>query len=194
MVTVTAPAAVRTDRARPVPGARSTSRSRRTRDGAVTAAAASVAALDGAALLGDPARVRRAVTRVAAPEAVPALLDVYEQATRLTREQLGTGTIPTPRVIMRIVPVGYRVDGYTREAATVSVWRVGIIGSGSTVEPQQSWRTETVSLKWERDGWKVLWFESTPGPTPPLDSAARSSPAELFAAVPQFSEFTRALP
>ena len=67
-------------------------------------------------------------------------------------------------------------------------------GPAFTLEPQQSWRTETVSLKWERGGWKVLWFESTPGPTPPLDSATRSSPAELFAAVPQFSEFTRALP
>ena len=97
-------------------------------------------------------------------------------------------------LILRAVPVGYRIDRFTRDAATVSLWRVGIVGSGATVEPQQSWRTETVSLVWERGGWKVASFRSSPGPTPPLAPSAATPASELFATVPEFEELKHARP
>ena len=165
----------------------------RTRDGAATAATAYIGALDGRAILDAP-RLRKTLTSIASAGSLDGLVRAYEQAARETRARLGVGTAPEPVVILRAVPVGYRIDRFTPDAATVSLWRVGIVGSGATVEPQQSWRTETVSLLWEDGDWKVASFRSSPGPTPPLAPAMATSAGELFVLVPEFEEFMRARP
>ena len=165
----------------------------RTREGAAAAATAYVGALDGPALLDEP-RLRKTLASITSAESLDGLVRAYEQAARQTRVRLGVGTLPEPVVILRTVPVGYRIDRFTPDAATVSLWRVGIVGSGATVEPQQSWRTETVSLVWERENWKVASFRSSPGPTPPLSASAPTPAGELFVSVPEFEEFTRAIP
>ncbi len=177
----------------PARGSGTSSGYRRTRDGAAAAATAYVGALDGPALLDAP-RLRKTLIQIAAAEALDGLVRAYEEAATRTRERLGVGTAPEPVVILRAVPVGYRIDRFTPEAATVSLWRVGIVGSGATVEPQQSWRTATVSLVWERDDWKVASFRSLPGPTPPLAPSVATSAGELFVLVPEFEEFMRARP
>ena len=103
--------------------------------------------------------------------------------------------MPAPVVILRSALVGYRVDGFSRSEATVAVWRVGIVGSGAALQPQQAWRTETVSLLWETGGWKVASFASAPGPTPPLPpTVAATAVADLFSEIPRFREFSDALP
>ena len=192
-ITVTVTSASNTrDKKLASPGGRLTARYERTREGAVAAATAYVGALDGSAIL-DPARLRRTLEAVASSNSLPGLLRAYEQATSLTRERLGVRTTPEPVVIVRAAPAGYRIDGFTPEAATISIWRVGIVGSGATVKPRQSWRTEAVSLVWENGRWKVASFRSTPGPTPPLATAAAAA-SELFASIPQFEEFDGALP
>jgi hypothetical protein len=166
----------------------------RTRAGAVAAASSYVSELDGRALL-NSTRLRTIIGRIASSDARAQLVAAYEQATSQARERLGVNTVPAPVVIVRAAPVGYRIDGFSNGAATISIWRVGIVGSGATVEPQQSWRTETVALTWEGGRWKVASFSSSPGPTPPLSTAASpTSPGDLFAAVPQFEAFTRADP
>lgn len=165
----------------------------RTPEGAVAAATAYVAALGGPAIL-DPAAVRTTITAIASAGSRDDLVRAYELAAAQARERLGVGTSSDPVVVLRTAPVGYRVDGFHRRAATVSIWRVGIVGSGATVEPRQSWRTETVSLVWEDGTWKVDAVRSSPGPTPPLAGPAATPPAELFAAIPRFEEFTRELP
>lgn len=165
----------------------------RTRDGAVAAATAYIGALDGPAILDEP-RLRKTLASIASAESLDGLVGAYEQAARQTRVRLGVGTSPEPVVILRTVPVGYRIDRFTPDAATVSLWRVGIVGSGATVEPQQSWRTETASLIWEGENWKVASFRSSPGPTPPLTASAPTPAGELFVSVHEFEEFTRAIP
>jgi hypothetical protein len=165
----------------------------RTSQGAATAATAYVGALDGPALL-DARRLQTTLAAIASVESRAALVRAYEQAATQTRERLGVGTAPEPMLILRAVPVGYRIDRFTRNAATVSLWRVGIVGSGATVEPQQSWRTETVSLVWERGGWKVASFRSSAGPTPPLAPSAGTPASELFATIPEFEELKHARP
>ena len=165
----------------------------RTSQGAAAAATAYVSALDGPALLDAP-RLRKTLAAIASAESRDALVRAYEEAATQTRQQLGVGTAPEPVLILRAVPVGYRIDRFTPDAATVSLWRVGIVGSGATVEPQQSWRTETVSLVWERGGWKVASFRSSPGPTPPLAPSAATPASELFATVPEFEELKHARP
>lgn len=160
--------------------------------GAVVAATAALDALGGAALL-EPVRLQRALGSVAAATALPDLRRAYGQAALQAREQLGAGTTPEPVVIVRAAPVGYRIERFSQDAATISVWRVGIVGSGATVEPRQSWRTETVSLVWERGAWKIAALRSSPGPTPPLATAAADA-SELFTSIPRFEEFGAAIP
>ena len=185
-VTVTSPS-----RAQPPPHAAS---DERTRASAIAAAATYVSELDGSVLL-DSSRLRRTVDRIASAQARPNLVAAYEQAVTQARERLGLATVPAPVVILRAAPVGYRVDSYSSGRATISIWRVGIVGSGATVDPQQSWATETVTLLWQRGAWKVSGFSSTPGPTPPLPAnVTPTARGDLFRSVPTFEEFTGAGP
>jgi hypothetical protein len=181
-------------RAAPTRARTKTMRSAHTPAGAVAAAAASVELLDGPALL-DSIRVRRLVNRLAASSVRDGLARAYEQGATQARARLAADSVPAPVVILRAALVGYRIDSFTPSAATVAVWRVGIVGSGATVPPQQSWRTETVSLVWEHRAWKVASFASAPGPTPPLPTVVGATAAgDLFAEIPRFQEFSHALP
>jgi len=168
--------------------------SQRSEAGAASAAAAAVTAFDGTVLL-DPGALQAAVERIASSGSRASLLEAFRQAGARLREQLGADTRPKPVVLLRTFAIGYRVQRYSREAATVAVWNVGVVGSGATVQPQQSWRTQHVSLVWEHGAWKVTGFESERGPTPPLANAeAADSAGDLFTRIPQFEGFRRATP
>jgi hypothetical protein len=165
-----------------------------TRAGAVAAAARSITAFDGDVLL-EPVRLREVVGRIASAASRARLVEAFDQASAQTREKLGADTVPKPVIVLRSVPVGYRVERFSAGAATVAVWYVGIVGSGATVQPQQSWRTQIVTLVWDDGTWKVSSFESSAGPTPPLSTAEIAEPpGELFLAIPRFEEFERAEP
>jgi hypothetical protein len=166
----------------------------RTRPGAVTAATRAVTAFDGDVLL-EPARLRTVVSRIASRGSRLQLIAAFAEASAQTRAKLGADTVPRPVIVLRSVPVGYRVERYSSAEATIAVWYVGIVGSGATVQPQQSWRTQVVSLVWEAGAWKVSSFASSPGPTPPLSTVETTyAPGDLFAAIPRFEEFERAEP
>ena len=166
----------------------------RTRAGAVRAAARSITAFDGDVLL-EPVRLRAVVSRIASRASRLQLLAAFSEASTQTRAKLGADTVPKPVIVLRSVPIGYRIERFSRDEATVSVWYVGIVGSGATVQPQQSWRTQLVELLWEAGTWKVQSFASAPGPTPPLSSGeAAQEPGDLFAAIPRFQEFEHAEP
>jgi hypothetical protein len=178
--------------ARPLrPGAAA---SARTSAGAVRAAARAITAFNGDVLL-EPMRLRVVVSLMASRASRPQLLAAFGEASTQTRAKLGADTVPTPVIVLRSIPVGYRVERFSSDAATVSVWYLGIVGSGATLQPQQSWRTQVVSLVWEAGAWKVSSFASSPGPTPPLSSGeVAQEPGYLFAAIPRFQEFSRAEP
>ncbi len=183
-----------TNAARTPPGHHAPASPVPTRASAVAAAAQSITAFDGRVLL-DPSRVEAVVKRIASAESRASLLSAFEQASAQTREKLGAGTAPSPVIVLRSIPVGYRVVRYSARQATVDVWYVGIVGSGATVQPQQSWRTQDVSLVWENNAWKVSSFGSTDGPTPPLSTAEiPGTPAQLFGSIPLFKEFSSAAP
>lgn len=158
-----------------------------TRAGAIAAAARTITAFAGRVLL-DPMRLRAVVSRIAASNSRRELTRAFEEASAQARAKLGADTVPRPVIILRTVPVGYRVDRYSPDDATVAVWYVGVVGSGATVQPQQSWRTEAVSLVWENSAWKVASFASSVGPTPAL-STDFDKPSALFASIPRFREF-----
>jgi hypothetical protein len=165
-----------------------------TRAGAVVSAARSITAFDGDVLL-HPTRLRAVVARIASTDSRAELTAASDEASAQTRAKLGAGTAPAPLIVLRSVPVGYRIEQFSKSGATVAVWYVGIVGSGATVQPQQSWRTQVVSLVWENGVWKVNSFRSSAGPTPPLSTAeVPGSAGELFATVPRFQEFAHAEP
>lgn len=166
----------------------------RTEAGAAAAAANAITAFDPAIVL-DETRLRETVSEVAARDFRDALLETYRRGAPMLRERLAIDSTPKPVFFVRTSPVGYRVESYSREAATVSVWTVGVVGSGATVQPQQTWDTQRVDLIWETGAWKVTRFESHPGPTPPLARAeAADTPSTLFQAVPTFQPFRHATP
>ncbi len=159
-----------------------------TRLGAAAAAARSVTAFSGNVLL-EPGLLHRVVSRIASDASRPRLLEAFAEASAQARAELGADTVPRPAIVLRAVPVGYRIERYSPERATVAVWYVGIVGSGATVQPQQSWRTETVDLVWEHAAWKVDWFASSAGPTPALAAGQAEAPGALFAAILRFRGF-----
>jgi hypothetical protein len=153
-----------------------------------------ITAFDDDVLL-NATRLREVVGNIASTASRTRLTVAFMQASAQTRAKLGADTAPRPVIILRSVPVGYRVERFAPREATVAIWYVGIVGSGATVEPQQSWQTQIVSLVWERGTWKVSTFESSSGPTPPLSPAgAPEPPGDLFAVIPRFEEFQRAEP
>lgn len=177
-------------RAAQAPGRRTTrsTTDARTRAGAVAAAARSITAFAGTVLL-EPAQLRQVVARVASTASRTQLTEAFEEASAQTRAKLGADTVPRPVIVLRAAPVGYRIEHYSPFEATIAVWYVGIVGSGATVQPQQSWRTQTVDLVWEYDAWKVDSFASSTGPTPALATAEAEAPGGLFETIPRFNEF-----
>jgi hypothetical protein len=117
------------------------------------------------------------------------LTQAFLEASAQTRRKLGADTVPPPVILLRAVPLGYRFERYSPFETTIAVWYVGIVGSGATVQPQQSWRTQTIKLVWEDHAWRVTSFASMPGPTPALPAAESEAPGELFEAIARFSEF-----
>jgi hypothetical protein len=186
-------AAAPTPSAAPEPGRSATHSNAHTRSGAVAAAARSITAFAGDVLL-DPVRLHAIVARLASDSSRARLIETFEQASAQVRTKLGADTVPRPVIVLRAVPVGYRVDRYSARHATVALWYVGIVGSGATVQPQESWRTETVSLAWDGGAWKVDAYSSTPGPTPAPAAAEAEAPGELFTRIAGFNRFEHAEP
>lgn len=166
----------------------------RTRAGAATAASAAITAFELSVVL-DAARLEATIATVAAHGYREQLLATYRQGAAAFREKLGIGSTPEPVVFVRTSPIAYRVEEYSASEATVSVWTVGVLGSGATVTPQQTWSTQRVALRWEDGGWKVAGFDRQSGPTPPLASAeSADSPTTLFSAIPSFEPYRHAAP
>lgn len=158
----------------------------------VETAVAFVEAFGGEALL-DPEQQRALVARFASADTADALASTLDAAAQLVRSRLGVDSVPAPRVILRAVPIGVRLERRGETEARVAVWYVGLVGSGATVDPQQFWQTETLTLVADGPGWRVRSFSSQPGPTPPLPTTATTSDAStLFDAVPRFEEIDRA--
>jgi hypothetical protein len=168
--------------------------STRTSAGAVAAAGADLVALGGETVL-DPAKLSTTLDKIAARTARADLQTAYTQAESGLRTKFGLSGEPKPVVIVRTVPLGYHVESFTRKRAVVSVWTLAVLGSGATFDPVASWRTQTVTLVWENEGWKVASFGSTNGPTPGLAAGQQpSAPTDLFTSIPTMREYADVAP
>jgi hypothetical protein len=167
------------------------------RGGAVAAAANYTKVLSSALIL-DTARRRLAIDTLAAPEAAPRLQKTFDQAVASLRRGLGV-TGPADQaggVLLRAVPVGWRVEQYGGGAAKVAIWVTSVAGSlggpQGSVPVREGWGTTTVTLRWVGGDWNLLDTTTTDGPVPIADVSPPTAAAELVAQASQFKEFHHA--
>ncbi len=156
------------------------------RDGAIAAAANYAVILDSPVVL-DSARAGPALNQMATSDAKDELGDRFELAAGLLRERLNldTNRLETSGVVMRTVPLGYRVLDYRRNAATVAVWGTSVFVAAGSQAVGPGWGTTEVTLRWEGGDWRVSALANSDGPIPP---AAGSDAAAMVAA--QIQRFT----
>jgi hypothetical protein len=106
------------------------------------------------------------------------------------------GTAPQGMTfISRVIPVGSKVESYSDERATVSVWYsslFGLAGEGSQNPVSEAWYTNTFELQWVGGDWKVTDFTQKDGPAPVGRDQRASTAQEMSDAIGQFGGFTYA--
>lgn len=128
----------------------------RSEAGAVAAATGYLEAL-GDKRAFDAGWRERAYRTVADPavadELIASVADSYQ---RVDAELgLGDGAAYNGSVLAVTVPVGYRVDAYDSERATITVWAAGWLIQSSGPELPLRAQTATVELVWLSDDWKL---------------------------------------
>ena len=159
----------------------------RSEEGAVAAAA------NYTRVLGDKANLDPAFGERAYPQfAVPAVAeDLLRRSRESSASGIGKEAVVGEGVALRGAPLGYRVESYIDDAATVSVWYVAV-GVGPPHLPMTTaWGTDRISLAWLDGDWKIADISSSAGPEPP-SSVADPADSDLAAAINGFTPFTYA--
>jgi hypothetical protein len=162
------------------------------------AAAANYARVLSSTLILDQARRRAAIETLAAPEALDRQQRAFDQAVASLTKGLGAGdgSAQDGTVLLRAVPVGWRLKEYTGDRATVAIWVTSVLGAlgGPTngVPVREAWGTTTVELRWVDGDWKQLRATNTDGPVPIADSATPTAASQLIPEAQQFKEFNYA--
>jgi hypothetical protein len=165
--------------------------------GAVAAAANYTTVLSSTLIL-DQARRRAAIETLAAPEALARQQRAFDQAVASLTKGLGAGdgSAKDGTVLLRAVPVGWRLEEYTGGRATVAIWVTSVLGalggSPGGVPVREAWGTTTVKLRWVDGDWKQLQTTTTDGPVPIADTATPTAASQLIPEAQEFKEFTYA--
>jgi hypothetical protein len=144
----------------------------RTVEGAVAAATRFVVLVDGPEVL-DPTSRRELFDEIAASEERDQLDETFAEVSDLLADVFGLTPqlADDPGFVIRAVPAGWRVASYTPDEATVSVWATGVLVAEGRQLSQPGWRTLDVTVRWERDGWRLVRIDNQDGPTPPMAGA-----------------------
>ena len=165
--------------------------------GAVAAAANYTSVLSSTLIL-DRSKRRAAIKALAAPEALTRQQRAWDQAVALLNKGLGVadGAAKDGSVLLRAVPVGWRLEEYTGDRATVAIWVTSVLGAlggpPDGVPVREAWGTSTVELRWVDGDWKLVDTTNTDGPRPIADSATPTAASQLIPEAQQFKEFTYA--
>ncbi|HKE99393.1 MAG TPA: hypothetical protein VKG45_10740 [Actinomycetes bacterium] len=161
----------------------------RTRAGAIAAATNYVAVLSDERSL-DAGWRDQAIQIIAAPDAAAALRrSAATNATLLSRVLRLPAKPDGVAVLLRVIPVGARVERYDENSATVSIWQTSLGGSTNGAPVQQAWGTTRVTLRWVGDDWKQVSASTAVGPTPLADDALPTAASELIAKTRDFEEY-----
>jgi hypothetical protein len=161
--------------------------------GAVAAATNYVTVLSSSIIL-DRDKRHAAIGVVAAPEARARLQRTFDQAVASLAKGLGVpaGAVDDGKVVLRAIPVGWRLERYDDRRARVAIWATGVAGTLAGVPVQEGWGTTTVNLRWVGGDWKQLDTKTTDGPVPIADPATPTAPSELIPKAQEFKEYTYA--
>ncbi|GAA3069485.1 hypothetical protein GCM10017562_40460 [Streptomyces roseofulvus] len=97
--------------------------------------------------------------------------------------------------VSRVTPVGAKVESYSSDRATVSIWSsslFGLAGEASQNPVTEAWYTDVFELRWVDGDWKVVDSRQTDGPVPVARDQRASSAQDMADAVEQFGGFTYA--
>jgi hypothetical protein len=111
--------------------------------------------------MGPIARSEYLRTKVAA-----ASIEAMGKSLTTDLDRLAAG-IPKPAGTLQLVEAPITATATNNgEEATVDVWSVVVFGAKELGAPRIVFRTSHLTLTVEDDGWKLVSFTSTPGPTP----------------------------
>lgn len=163
------------------PPARADAPGERTRLGAARAAASALSSLADDRLLVDEGR-RRAVVAEIAPTYRAELIPVFERTYEYLSQTLGE---PARRgeAVLRMTPLGYRVESFSGRRATVAVWQMTLLATPERA-PIAAWSTSRAEMVWAGGRWRVERFGvDAPGPTPSVTAPATPTAAGEFVAL-----------
>lgn len=152
----------------------------RSRRGAADAAGSAMSALAHPELLVSPARRAAVVADIATPSYRSELQALFDGAYEHMAGVLGRGR--ASGAVMRLIPLGHRIESYSPRSARVAVWQVLLLGApGGRVVA--SWSTSRADLVWSDGRWRVAGFDADePGPEPAPTTDGVPTPPEVFAA------------
>ncbi|WP_217921938.1 hypothetical protein [Miltoncostaea oceani] len=161
----------------------------RTKAGAARTAAQALSSLADPRLLSSPQARRTAVARIAPPNYRAELAPLFERTYGYLGDLLGASA-GRGQVVLRMTPVGYRVEAFSATRASVAVWQVTLLATPERA-PIAAWSTSRAELVWTGGRWRVERFGvDTPGPVPSVTAPEAPVAAGDFVASAQgFSPF-----
>ncbi|MGE3138915.1 MAG: hypothetical protein AB7O53_05565 [Thermoleophilia bacterium] len=105
------------------------------------------------------------VARIAPPGYRAELTPLFERTYGYLDGLLGASA-DRGEVVLRMTPLGYRVEAFSAERASVAVWQVTLLATPERA-PIAAWSTSRAELVWSGGRWRVERFGvDTPGPVP----------------------------
>lgn len=151
----------------------------RTPEGAARAAASALRALADPELLRDVARRRQVAGAIARPGYRDELLPLFDRTYDYLADLLGRPA-QEGDLVLRMTPLGYRVESFAPGRASVAVWQLTLLATPER-EPIGAWSTSRAELSWVGGRWRVERFGSdVPGPAPAVTAPSSPTPGRLF--------------
>jgi hypothetical protein len=162
-----------------VPSATPAAADERTPKGAARAAARALASLADARLLRDPAARAAAVAAIAPAGYGAQLGPLFDRAYEYLGAALGQPS-GDDSVVLRMTPLGYRVEAFSGRRASVAVWQLTLLGTPERPSIA-AWSTSRAEMVWSGGRWRVERFGSdSPGPTPSVTAPTTASEPDQF--------------
>jgi hypothetical protein len=121
-----------------------------------------------------PGVLRRRVEVVATPGYATRMLAANSPgARRIGDGPIGVGAREGLQTLFVSVPVGYRVESYSRREATVLTWGFTLLGNAGAVEPGAYFGLAHTDLVWSGGDWKIGRVRSGFGPTPKIETGGK---------------------
>jgi hypothetical protein len=145
----------------------------RSPEGAVAAATAYGLALDGPEVF-DAEHRAQVLDALAAAGARDDLEAAFGEGLDLIMTHLGldASAREDPGFVWRVVPGGWQLREFDRDGATVAIWAAVVVIANDVLLVEPGWRTTEVTLVWESGAWRLVGFQTEPGPNPTFVAGA----------------------